>query len=185
MLEKEFPGGILLMGGANSAAGLRSMPIRYLFADEISNWPLDVDGEGDPLGLAEERTNTFGRKRKIFKTSTPGVKDICRIEAEYLKTDQRRYFVPCPHCSHMHTLQWKNFVIPKDEEGRHQFRKAYMTCPECGGVIEERHKTDMLKRLEGEGAVATPGTPAEFGKLIVAETARWGKVVREAGIKAE
>ena len=44
---------------------------------------------------------------------------------------------------------------------------------------------DMLKRLEGEGAVATPGTPAEFGKLIVAETARWGKVVREAGIKAE
>ncbi|MCE2948686.1 MAG: tripartite tricarboxylate transporter substrate binding protein [bacterium] len=44
---------------------------------------------------------------------------------------------------------------------------------------------DMLKRLEGEGAVATPGTPAEFGKVIVAETARWGKVVREAGIKAE
>ena len=44
---------------------------------------------------------------------------------------------------------------------------------------------DMLKRLEGEGAVATPGTSAEFGKLIVAETARWGKVVREAGIKAE
>lgn len=38
ILEKEFPGGILLMGGANSAAGLRSMPIRYLFADEISNW---------------------------------------------------------------------------------------------------------------------------------------------------
>jgi len=184
MLEKEFPGGILLMGGANSAAGLRSMPIRYLFADEISNWPLDVDGEGDPLGLAEERTNTFGRKRKIFKTSTPGVKDICRIEAEYLKTDQRRYFVPCPHCSHMHTLQWKNFVIPKDEEGRHQFRKAYMTCPECGGVIEERHKTDMLNGGEWVPTCAEKADPARRGYHISALYSpvgwkSWAKIARQ------
>lgn len=148
MLEKEFPGGILLMGGANSAAGLRSMPIRYLFADEISNWPQDVDGEGDPLGLAEERTNTFGRKKKIFKTSTPGVKGICRIEAEYLKTDQRRYHVPCPHCGHKHVLNWANFVIPKNDAGKHIYSKAFMACPDCGGVIEERHKTDMLNAGE-------------------------------------
>lgn len=154
MLEKEFPGGILLMGGANSAAGLRSMPIRYLFADEISNWPLDVDGEGDPLGLAEERTNTFGRKRKIFKTSTPGVRDVCRIEAEYRKTDQRRYFVPCPHCGHMHVLEWRNFVIPEDSGGRKQTGRAFMVCPDCGGVIEERHKTDMLNG--GEWRVTAP-----------------------------
>jgi tripartite-type tricarboxylate transporter receptor subunit TctC len=28
-------------------------------------------------------------------------------------------------------------------------------------------------------------TPAEFGKIIVNDIARWGQVVREAGIKAE
>jgi tripartite-type tricarboxylate transporter receptor subunit TctC len=28
-------------------------------------------------------------------------------------------------------------------------------------------------------------TPAEFEKFIVAETEKWGKVIREAGIKAE
>ena len=144
MLEKEFPGGILILGGANSAAGLRSMPIRFLLADEISNWPDDVDGEGDPLKLAEARTNTFGRKRKVMKTSTPGVKDVCRIEKEMLKTDWRRYFVPCPHCGHMHTLDWKNFVIPKDDAGKHLTEQAHMVCPDCGGVIEERHKTDLL-----------------------------------------
>ena len=150
MLEKDFPGGILIMGGANSAAGLRSMPIKYLFADEISNWPLDVDGEGDPLGLAEERTNTFGRKRKVFKTSTPGTKGLCRIEGEYLKSDQRRYHVPCPHCGHMHVLEWANFIIPRTSDGRHMTSKAYMVCPdpECGGIIEERHKTDFLNRGE-------------------------------------
>lgn len=147
MLEKDFPGGMLIMGGANSAAGLRSMPIRYFFGDEISNWPADVDGEGDPLELALERLNSYGRKGKVLLTSTPGLKGVCRIEQWYLKTDQRRYFVPCPHCGHMHVLDWANFVIPRAEiTGKYEPAKAYMTCPDCGGMLEERHKTDMLRR---------------------------------------
>ncbi len=44
---------------------------------------------------------------------------------------------------------------------------------------------ETLKRLEAEGAVATPMTPAEFAKHIAVETARWGKVAKEAGIKGE
>lgn len=162
MLEKEFPGGILLMGGANSAAGLRSMPIRYFFGDEISNWPADVDGEGDPLMLASERTNTFAR-RKLYKCSTPGIKGVCRIEAEYLNSDRRRYFVPCPHCGHMHTLQWANFRIPKDEEtGKRLPRKAHMACPECGGVIEEHHKTEMLKDKKMGGSAEWRATNPDW-----------------------
>jgi len=30
-----------------------------------------------------------------------------------------------------------------------------------------------------------PGSAAEFGALIVGETNKWGKVIRDAGIKAE
>lgn len=184
MLEKEFPGGILILGGANSAAGLRSMPIRYLFADEISNWPADVDGEGDPLGLAEERTNTFGRKRKVFKTSTPGVKGVCRVETEYLKTDQRRYHVPCPHCGHKHVLEWKNFVIPKDDEGRHLPRKAYMACPDCGGIIEERHKTDLLSGGEWIATEPENADPERRGYHISALYSpigwkSWAKIAKQ------
>ena len=52
MLSKEFPGGILIMTGANSAVGLRSMPVRYLFLDEIDGYPQDIDEEGDPVELA-------------------------------------------------------------------------------------------------------------------------------------
>ena len=184
MLEKEFPGGILILGGANSAAGLRSMPIRFLFADEISNWPDDVDGEGDPLGLAVARTSTFGRKRKIFMTSTPGVKDFCRIEREYLKTDQRKYHVPCPHCEHKHILAWKNFHIPKDSAGRHQYSKAHMICPECGGIIEERHKTDMLAGGEWIATAPQNADSARRGYHISALYSpngwkSWAKVARE------
>jgi hypothetical protein len=35
------------------------------------------------------------------------------------------------------------------------------------------------------GSDPRPGSPAEFGKFIAAETEKWGKVVRFAGLKVE
>jgi tripartite-type tricarboxylate transporter receptor subunit TctC len=40
-------------------------------------------------------------------------------------------------------------------------------------------------RLADLGAIGIPGSPAEFGKLIAAETEKWGKVIRAANIKPE
>jgi tripartite-type tricarboxylate transporter receptor subunit TctC len=43
----------------------------------------------------------------------------------------------------------------------------------------------MKARLTEWGATALAGSPADFGKLIVEETEKWGKVVKFAGIKAD
>jgi tripartite-type tricarboxylate transporter receptor subunit TctC len=40
-------------------------------------------------------------------------------------------------------------------------------------------------RLADMGCMLLKGSPADFGKLIADETEKWGKVIREAGIKAE
>ena len=92
LFAKEFPGGIMLLTGANSATGLRSAPCRYLFMDEVDAMQ-EIQGEGDPVSLAERRTTTFAR-RKVLLTSTPTVKDFSRIETEFLKSDMRYYYVP-------------------------------------------------------------------------------------------
>ena len=55
MLSMEFPGGILVLTGANSATGLRSMPARYIFLDEVDAYPASEDEEGDPVTLAKAR----------------------------------------------------------------------------------------------------------------------------------
>ena len=86
MFSKSFDGGILLLTGANSATGLRSAPCRWVLLDEVDAFPADVDGEGDPCALAERRASTFSR-RKIILTSTPTVKDMSRIETEYLASN--------------------------------------------------------------------------------------------------
>ena len=116
VLSKEFPGGVLVMTGANSAVGLRSMAARYLFLDEIDGYPGDVDGEGDPINLAMARTRTFAR-RKVFLVSTPKITGMSRIEAAFEESDQRHYWVPCPACREYAGPQVPQLRWPKGEAG--------------------------------------------------------------------
>jgi len=43
----------------------------------------------------------------------------------------------------------------------------------------------MTTRLAALGAEPMPMTPAEFGKFVVAESEKWGSVIKSAGIKPE
>ena len=140
---KDFPGGMLVIGGANSPASLASMPIRYVLCDEVDRFPWEVGQEGDPLGLIDERTKTFPR-RKVLLVSTPTVKGASRIEGEYEKSDMRQYHVPCPHCGELQVLRWRH------EDGRYGLihnaatGAVYYACIHCGERIDEHHKPAML-----------------------------------------
>lgn len=138
-LEKEFPGGTLVMTGANSAVGLRSMPARYLFLDEVDAYPPSADDEGDPVALAISRTRTFAWRRKILIVSTPTVSERSRIEREFLLTDRRRFHVPCPHCGHRQPLRFERL---RWERGAPE--SVVYVCEACERPIEERHKDAML-----------------------------------------
>lgn len=142
-LSKDFPGGVLVLTGANSAVGLRSMPARYVFLDEVDAYPASADEEGDPVGLAEARSLTFAHRRKVFLVSTPTIRGLSRIEREYEASNQQRFFVPCPHCGHM---QWLKFERLRWEKG--QPESAAYHCEGCEAPIEERHKAAMLEAGE-------------------------------------
>jgi phage terminase large subunit GpA-like protein len=157
MLSKEFPAGLLVITGANSAVGLRSMPARYLFLDEVDAYPPSADEEGDPVALAEARTRTFSWRSKVFLASTPTIHGVSRIEREYLASDQRRFFVPCPHCGHaqflrFERLRWDN-AAPET---------ARYSCEACDGDIAEHHKTAMMQAGEWR-ATATAADPGTIG----------------------
>lgn len=52
-------------------------------------------------------------------------------------------------------------------------------------IVGALRSPEMRDRLVAEGSEAVPTTPSEFGKFIAAEIAKWAKVVKEAGVKAE
>jgi phage terminase large subunit GpA-like protein len=137
--QKSFPGGVLAMTGANSAVGLRSMPVRYLFLDEVDAYPNDLDGEGSPVELAMARTRTFAR-RKIYIVSTPVTQGSSIVEREFAATDQRYFQVPCPHCGALQKLVWEQVRWQTGDPN-----SAYYECGHCFEPIQERFKPAMLE----------------------------------------
>nr|WP_173983182.1 phage terminase large subunit family protein [Magnetospirillum sp. SS-4] len=139
MLSKDFPGGTLVMTGANSAVGLRSMPARYLFLDEVDAYPASADEEGDPVALACARMATFAHRAKAFLVSTPTIRGLSRIEREFEASDQRRFFVPCPHCGEMQWLKFERLKWDKGQPGSVRYQ-----CEACDQPITESAKAGML-----------------------------------------
>ena len=168
MLSKEFAGGILIMTGANSAVGLRSTPARYIFLDEVDAYPASADEEGDPVTLAEARSLTFAHRRKVFLVSTPTIRGLSRIEREFEASDQRRYFVPCPHCD---AMQWLKFERLRWEKGEPETAEYH--CEGCDTPIAEHHKTAMLEARRVAGDRRRPPIRRRSAITSRRSTRRW------------
>lgn len=138
-LAKVAPGIRIILAGANSAASLRSRPVKVLILDEADAYPSDVKGEGSPIALAEKRQVTFGDKKKTYILSTPTLDITSVVARELEKTDINKYHVPCPHCAAAQTLEFERLRWTPGE-----YTDVYYECKECGGHIREHHKTFML-----------------------------------------
>lgn len=135
-LHKIFTGGHLSIVGANSASGLASRPVRLVLADEVDRFPPSAGSEGDPIRLAAKRSTTFWNS-KLITVSTPTIKHGSRIEAEWLDSDQREFFVACVHCEERQTLKWKNVHWDDSKP-----KTAAYICESCGvpWTDADRHK---------------------------------------------
>lgn len=129
-LVKTFPGGYMSIVGANSPSGLASKPMRKLYMDEINRFPASAGEEGDPVNLAMVRTENFWN-RKIFAASTPTFKHSGRIEKLYENSDQRKWFVPCPHCDQGQLILWDSIRFPRGGSIAERADAARYHCVEC------------------------------------------------------
>lgn len=174
ILEKTFPGGLLVIVGSNAPAGLASQPIRVVICDEVDRFEESAGTEGDPVDLAFKRTTTFAGRRKHVLISTPGVKGRSRIEKAWLESDQRRFFVPCPHCGEFQTLDWSRVIWPEGQP-----EDAYLACSGCGGVITDAHKQGMLRRGEWRATRPFTGTAGFHLNELYSPWRRFGEVARD------
>ncbi len=137
---KDFEGGQLYIEHAGSPQRLKSTTVRTLIVDELDEFAAALTGGDDPVEMLEGRTSAFPAQYKRLFISSPQMKGVSRIEAFWEKSDQRRYFVPCPHCGHEQHLQWSGLRWGPGG------RDPVYICQECGAAIAEHHKTDMIAR---------------------------------------
>lgn len=183
LLEKHFPGGIFTLFGANSPGGFRRITRRVVRLDEVDGYPADGAGkEGDQVALAINRTIDFWN-RKVIEGSTPTIEDFSKIENSFKMSDQRRRFLPCPHCGHMQYLIWKNKDKPGGfwwEEGKPE--TAVYICESCDKPIQHRQKRWMDENGEWR-PTAIAKDPGHIGFHIWAaysyqSNATWEHLVR-------
>ena len=142
LLHKRFLGGHITIAGANSPASLAARPIRILLCDEVDRYPASAGTEGDPVSLAERRTDTFPNA-VIIKTSTPTIKDLSKVENEYLQSDQRKWFVPCPKCNESFVMQFRHVIFEKEN-----LADAKLKCPNCQEELTDEQRIEMVQAGE-------------------------------------
>jgi phage terminase large subunit GpA-like protein len=136
---KDYTGGTLYFASSESPADLASIPVPLVIQDEVDRFPVDVDGEGSPVDLADTRATSYGRRAKFIKCSTPTIKSLSVIDALYQDSSRHRYHIPCPHCNETQTLEWRGL---KWERGRED--DVYYECAHNGCVITEHDKKKFL-----------------------------------------
>ena len=171
-LHQEFGPSVIDFVGSNSPANLAARPARVVILDEVDKFPVEQRTEADAVSLATQRTKSFASPKRIM-ASTPTLTDGLIWQA-WLRGDQRRYHVPCPHCREEVVLAWdKDFTvftrtgveawIAWDKKARRDdgtwdldqvARSAHALCPHCAGHILEEHKTRMVR--EGHWRPAHP-----------------------------
>lgn len=147
--------------GAQVPARLASVPAAFVFMDEAAKYEHLRKNEAHPIKLLRERTKSFARKL-VVEASTPNTEENF-FWRQYLATDQRKYFVPCPHCGKMQELEFgqKTVVWDPDENGNvteaSVMETARYVCAHCGEPWTEHQKQDALQR--GEWRATAKGAP--------------------------
>ncbi|MEN0059592.1 MAG: phage terminase large subunit family protein [Bdellovibrio sp.] len=178
LLHKIWPGGNLSLTGANSPASLASSIKKVIMADEIDRYPESAGDEGDPLTLAIKRSATF-YNRKIIITSTPTIESISRIKKLWNESDQRRYYVKCPHCKELLVFKWEQIDWDKVTNDP---KTAMYICQECTAIIEDHQKMWMMAPENGAKWIAEKpfnGTAGFHINELYSPWRRWWEIVRD------
>lgn len=185
ILSKVFPGGRLIMCGANSPAGLASRPIRILLADEVDRFPDSAGTEGDPVDLAAKRMTTFWNScMGLF--STPTNEGSSRIDEEYLAGTQEEWQHKCPNCGEYHLLRHIDMTVDYKEIKTSSGKKTVIVndvkwrCPHCGFSFSEKEMKQTPQKYISRNADALKnGIRSFFVNGFTSPWMTWSKIMRE------
>jgi phage terminase large subunit GpA-like protein len=170
---------------AGSPAALKSDPAALALIDEYDQMAA-VKGQGDPLGLVTARGDTYPDFCAVItSTCSLGMVQSMRDDASGLQFwgvapaedvqsqiwrlwqggTRHHWCWPCPHCREYFVPRFECLRYPENVSVMEAARGAFLECPRCGGVIEEKHKADMNAR----GHYVAPGQIIDRNGVVTGE----------------
>lgn len=169
--DKLFRHGMWLKIGWPSATQLSSSDYRYVALTDYDRFPDNIDGEGAAYPLAVKRTQTFLSRGMCMVESSPGRECVdphwraqspheappsTGILGIYNRSDRRRWYWQCPDCrGYFEAKPGLDLfaTLPDETELVDLVRGANLStlakeharvaCPDCGALIESRHRAAL------------------------------------------
>ncbi|HEY7302345.1 MAG TPA: tripartite tricarboxylate transporter substrate binding protein [Xanthobacteraceae bacterium] len=176
---KANPGKVnMASAGTGSAPHMAGELFNFMAGTKLVHVP--YRGQGPAL------TDLLGGQVQVLFATTPGTTD-------YIKTGQLRGLAVTTalRAAVLPDLPSAGDFVPGYEASQWYGLGAPRRTP--AGIVERLNREinaalsdpGMKARLADLGGEPLAGSPADFGKLIAEETAKWGKVVKFAGLKPE
>lgn len=184
-LELRMDGMTIYLRGSNSPSKLASVPVKYLFFDETDKMEGASKKEASPYKLATERTKTYANSKKIVSISTPTLKTNYTWTLHMNADEQRRFFMPCPHCGKEIAFVFAQLKFEKMEDVSNLERAATAVyiCQECNGEITDKDKYNMLQkgqwRSENKKCVGRPRSVSFHINALYSRFLTWQDVAKE------
>jgi len=146
---------LYLRGGMVKPDG-RAPQLKSIDADVLI---MDEFDEMDPRApsIAQKRLghSRIAEERLISTPSYPGM----GVHAKFLESDQRHWFVACPHCRHKQTMTLAHVVTEFDQLERpvhwhgQDENRAWVACDRCGGELDRLGPGEWVAQHPGRGLV--------------------------------
>ena len=151
--HKSFPGGFLKLVASNSPGNVKSTSsVGLAVVEEPDDTSDDVKGQGDAIGLLEERIKRYPGA-KFLVGGTPAIKGVSKTEARLAQTDCRVLPVICHDCHKGHVLDFAHIKVldieedqlPHEVYGRVDPSTAYYACPHCGSAWDDYQRKENIR----------------------------------------
>lgn len=169
--------------GSHSKSKLQSKPIRWLFCDEVRNYP---DGA---LELALKRTRQFYNAKELLISTANLVGD--NVDIEYINGTQEVFNTLCPACSQYEPLVWERIEWDKEEEAKPKVEFSIdrltdsirLRCTKCGhrwrDVPHERRQISSQGKFIAQNPNAAKNRRSFTWNAFIAPVVSWASVVEE------
>jgi hypothetical protein len=135
---KHYGRGTIFFVYSGSTTAFIEKPIDAIVSDEVDRFDLHN------YEKADDRMTASPHKIK-YEASNPSV-DNYGVNRSYLESDQRQFFVKCPHCQQWQIMDWfRNVVMQTDDEkyilrdrewDRGSNRDIYVFCIKCSKPLD-------------------------------------------------
>ncbi|PPC77928.1 terminase [Pokkaliibacter plantistimulans] len=151
---KKFPGGFMKLVGSNSPGNVKSTSsVGLAVVEEPDDTSDDVSGQGDAIGLLEERVKRYPGS-KILVGGTPSIKGFSKTEKRMEESDCRELPIRCHECGESHVLNFDNIhalesdegVPPHEVYGRYLLETAVYGCPHCGSGWDDHQRKENIRK---------------------------------------